>query len=206
VDNPNTSRTRRYILAAVVFVAVFALDLWSKQWAWDHLRGPDGRTVVVWEHVFYLRYGFNTGSAFSLLREADWARMFFIIITFVALGYMAWLLKTMPNDRAYGFAAVAMIAAGAAGNLHDRFVRVDLVNIEGQLVERHGVVDFLQFYYDWDGGNYWPIFNVADSGLVCGVFLLLIYLHKQGKIEQAEAEAKAAAEAATRATAGNGLD
>jgi signal peptidase II len=202
VTDTAPSRATRYVLVAVVFAATLWLDLWSKQWAWDTLR--DGEPVTVIEHVFYLNYGFNTGAAFSLFRDAEWARAFFIVMTFVALLYMGWLLKTMPTKRAYGFAAVAMIAAGAVGNLHDRFVRVDTVSVNGKFSEHHGVVDFLQFYYQWEGaadcqpgfencGAYWPIFNVADSGLVAGVFLLLIFLHYQGK-EDAAAEAAAQAQ------------
>jgi signal peptidase II len=42
------------------------------------------------------------------------------------------------------------------------------------------VIDFLQFFYNWDEQKYWPIFNVADSALVCGVILLLIFLHYHG--------------------------
>jgi signal peptidase II len=77
------------------------------------------------------------------------------------------------------------------------------VRINGELAERHGVVDFLQFYYNWADKKYWPIFNVADSALVCGVALLLIFLHFHGaEVEQdqdqdqnegAEAEAGEAA-------------
>ena len=177
-ETNSPSRTSRLIVVLVVFAIALGLDLWSKAWAWEHLKS--GPPVEVIEHVFYLKFGFNTGSAFSFLRDASWARYFFITVTFLALGYMGWLAWKMPTERLYGFIAVGMIAAGAAGNLHDRFVRVMPVWWNGEFVDRHGVVDFLQFYYNWDQGKYWPIFNVADSALVCGVFLLLIYLHFHG--------------------------
>jgi signal peptidase II len=141
--------------------------------------------------VFYLKFGFNTGSAFSFLRDESWARYFFITVTFLALGYMGWLAWKMPTKRLYGFIAVGLIAAGAAGNLHDRFVRVMPVWMDGKWVEAHGVVDFLQFYYNWDGGKYWPIFNVADSSLVCGVGLLLVYLHFHGAEDEPAAKERA---------------
>lgn len=172
------SRTGRLIVVAIVFAISLALDLWTKAWAWEHLRNKPAIEVI--EHVFYLKFGFNTGSAFSFLRDESWARYFFITVTFLALGYMGWLAWKMPTKRLYGFIAVGLIAAGAAGNLHDRFVRVMPVWMDGKWVEAHGVVDFLQFYYNWEAGKYWPIFNVADSSLVCGVALLLIYLHFHG--------------------------
>jgi signal peptidase II len=177
------SRNSRLIVVAIVFVLSLALDLWSKAWAWDNLRQVDHVEVI--EHVFYLKFGFNTGSAFSFLRDEAWARYFFITVTFLALGYMGWLAWRMPTKRLYGFVAVGLIAAGAAGNLHDRFFRVMEVWWNGQQVERHGVVDFLQFYYNYSAGKYWPIFNVADSSLVCGVGLLLVYLHFHGAEDEA---------------------
>jgi signal peptidase II len=173
-----SSRTNRLIVVAIVFVISLALDLWSKAWAWEHLRNKPAVEVI--EHVFYLKFGFNTGSAFSFLRDESWARYFFITVTFLALGYMGWLAWRMPTKRLYGFIAVGLIAAGAAGNLHDRFVRIMPVWMDDKWVEAHGVVDFLQFYYNWPAGKYWPIFNVADSSLVCGVGLLLVYLHFHG--------------------------
>jgi signal peptidase II len=178
-DKPSEpSRLSRLLVVAVVFAVAIGLDLWSKAWAWEHLK--DGPPVEVIEHVFYLKFGFNTGSAFSFLRDESWARYFFITVTFLALGYMGWLAWKMPTSRLYGFVAVGLIAAGAAGNLHDRFVRIMPVWMNGEFVERHGVIDFLQFYYQWEKGKYWPIFNVADSALVCGVALLLIFLHYHG--------------------------
>jgi signal peptidase II len=172
------SRLARLAIVGVVFVIVLALDLWTKAWAWEHLK--NGPAVELIEHVFYLKFGFNTGSAFSFLRDASWARYFFIIVTFLALGYMGWLALKMPTERRYGFLAVGLIAAGAAGNLHDRLFRTMDVWMDGMIVERHGVIDFLQFFYNWDEQKYWPIFNVADSALVCGVILLLIFLHYHG--------------------------
>ena len=139
-----TNRTNRLILVGVVFVIVLALDLWTKAWAWENLK--DKPPVELIEHVFYLKFGFNTGSAFSFLRDASWARHFFIVVTFLALGYMGWLAMKMPTERRYGFLAVGLIAAGAAGNLHDRLVRTMEVWTNGQFIERHGVIDFLQFF------------------------------------------------------------
>lgn len=181
-------RTQRIILALVAIACVLALDLSSKAWAWANLR--NGESVEVIEGLFYLKFGFNTGAAFSFLRDANWARGFFILITLGALGYMGWLAAKMPTTKWWGFAAVGMIAGGALGNLHDRFVRTMRVPHEGDIVERYGVVDFLQFYYPWDPEHYWPIFNVADSALVVGVLLLLAYIARFGDAE-VEVEEKA---------------
>lgn len=175
-----TQRQKALLVAAISLVVALTLDLWTKAWAWEHLKPPTpgqpDTPVTVIDGLFYLKFGFNTGSAFSLLRDKSWARAFFILVTFGALAYMAWLAWTLPARRKWVFVSVGFIGGGALGNLHDRFFRIWKVPFQGKFQDRHGVVDFLQFYYPWDPDNYWPIFNVADSALVVGMVLLLIYV------------------------------
>ncbi len=185
-----TQRQKGYLIAILALVFALSLDLWTKAWAWEHLKpaspGQPDHPVTVIDGLFYLKFGFNTGSAFSLLRDKSWARVFFIVVTFAALAYMAWLAATLPPKRKWIFVSIGFIAGGAIGNLHDRFVRVWKVPFQGQYQEKHGVVDFLQFYYPWDPDNYWPIFNVADSALVVGMVLLLVYVQFFGAADEAE--------------------
>lgn len=171
-------RRPRLVLAAVVAAITLALDLWSKAWAWDNLR--EGETVTVIENWFYFEFGFNTGSAFSFLRDASYARAVFIVVTLLALGYMVKLALTLPTRWKVAYVAIAMVAGGAMGNLHDRLVRV--LDIRGE--DRYGVVDFIKIFY-WPDKP-WPTFNVADIALVVGVGLLFIFLSKHGD----EAEGK----------------
>ena len=192
-------RIRRALLAAFVVALVLVADLWTKQWAWDTLR--NGPSIPVIQDVLHFKFGFNTGSAFSLFSDMPWARAFFISITVVALGYMGWLTTQMPSSKRYGFVAIGLIAGGAAGNLHDRFVRMMPSYADGEM--RYGVVDFIQFFYDFKGEQFWPIFNVADSALLCGVGLLLIYMYKQG---QEQAIAEVAAQGSGQAIGGSEAD
>lgn len=177
VDPP---RAGRLWLAVGVMVVLLALDLVTKQWAWDHLRSGDVRTIV--DGWVYFEFGFNTGSAFSLLREASWSRLLFIGITFLALVYMGYLARTLPTRFVGPFLAIGMVASGALGNLHDRFLRQMIV--DGEL--RYGVVDFIKVFY-WQGKP-WPTFNVADVALVAGVLLLLWFLLRHGDVLDAQAE------------------
>jgi signal peptidase II len=143
-------------------------------WAWDHLRHPDsGRPLsrIINDGLFHLEFAFNTGSAFGFLRDAEWSRYFFIAITVAALVYMGRLAWTLPTRwPAPAFVAIGLIASGALGNLHDRFVRI----IDGN----YGVVDFIVVFY-WPGKR-WPAFNIADAALVAGVLLFMIYLRRHG--------------------------
>ena len=188
VDPP---RAGRLWLAAGIMVALLVLDLVTKQWAWDNLRSGDVRTVI--DGWVYYEFGFNTGSAFSLLRDASWSRLLFIGITFLALVYMGHLARTLPTRFSSAFVAIGMVASGALGNLHDRFLRQMIV--DGEM--RYGVVDFIKVFY-WKGKP-WPTFNVADVALVAGVLLLLWFLLRHGDVLDAQAEQAKQAKAAARA-------
>jgi signal peptidase II len=83
---------------------------------------------------------------------------------------MARLALTLSTRASSGFVAIGLIASGALGNLHDRFVRV--------FMDQYGVVDFIVVYY-WPGKR-WPAFNIADAALVAGVLLFMIYLRRHG--------------------------
>jgi signal peptidase II len=176
-------RSRQIALTAALTAVALGLDLWSKAWAWENLRTGPSRVLI--ERWAYFEFGFNTGSAFSLLRDASWARALFIAVTLAALVYMARLAASLPTRFASGFAAIGLISGGALGNLHDRLFRVMEVGSE----TRYGVVDFIKVYY-WPGKP-WPTFNVADIALVIGVALLLIYISRHG--EQMEAAVSPAA-------------
>lgn len=187
LDSREPSRRSRIVLTLVVLAATLALDLWSKAWAWNNLRRA--KPIMVIDPLLEFSFSFNLGAAFGFLNDASWSRMFFIAVTMLALGYMAWLAFTLPTRRAYGFVAVGLIAAGASGNLHDRLVRAN----DGGW---YGVVDFIKINYPWGGS--WPTFNVADALLLVGVLTLLVFLRREG---ETEAPSEAAAATTGEATA-----
>jgi signal peptidase II len=177
-DSPEPSRRSRIVLTLVVLAAMLALDLWSKAWAWNNLRRA--KPVVVIDPLLEFSFSFNLGAAFGFLNDASWSRYFFIAVTLLALAYMAWLAFTLPTRRGYGFVAVGLIAAGAAGNLHDRLMRA---NDGGH----YWVVDFIKVNYPWGGS--WPTFNVADALLLVGVLGLLVFLRRETDTVEEPAEA-----------------
>lgn len=178
LDSREPSRRSRIVLTLVVLAATLTLDLWSKAWAWNNLRRA--KPIMVIDPLLEFSFSFNLGAAFGFLNDASWSRVFFIAVTVLALGYMAWLAFTLPTRRAYGFVAVGLIAAGASGNLHDRLVRAN----DGGW---YGVVDFIKINYPWGGS--WPTFNVADMLLLVGVLTLLVFLRREGEAEASEADA-----------------
>ena len=113
---------------------------------------------------FNLTLVHNTGAAFSFLRDAGgWQRYFFIILTTgISAVLLIWLVR-LPARRASLACALALIIGGAVGNLWDRL--------------QYGyVIDFIEVYYDkWS----WPVFNIADSAITVGAFLLILDAFKK---------------------------
>ena len=118
-----------------------------------------------------LRMAYNYGAAFSFLGDASgWQRWFFIILALVVMGILlAWLRRLPPGDTIARLALV-LILGGAAGNLIDRLV--------------YGyVIDFIDVFY---GSWHWPTFNIADSAIFVGAFLLILDAFRgQGKASPA---------------------
>ena len=115
---------------------------------------PLGTAVPAVPGLFQLTYVQNTGMAFSMLEGGRW---FFLVMTAAAFVLMAVALKKKWITHPTGLWALASIAGGAVGNLIDR-IRLGYVI---DMIE----VTFMDF----------AVFNVADSFVVCGAVLLVIY-------------------------------
>ncbi len=122
---------------------------------------PLHHSIPVIEGFFNITYVRNPGAAFGLLAQAGPAwRLFFLVA--VSLVFMSALVIYLERNRDRTgkilYVSFALILGGAAGNLIDRII--------------HGeVVDFLDLYIK---SLHWPAFNLADSAISIGVFLLLI--------------------------------
>lgn len=156
------SRTRLWALSGLVCAAALALDLWTKQWAWEVLRPPAGRPWPLWPPTLELEFAFNRGSAFGVIERVD--PVFAALTTAAVLGvWVAFMIRAPGADRAR-FVGAGLAIAGGLGNLHDRLFRVDALG-------HPGVVDFIKVNYPWGGS--WPSFNVADIVLVLGALALV---------------------------------
>lgn len=117
-------------------------------------RGEDIRTLG---GALYLTHYRNTGAAFSF------AEGFTVVFSLVAAAVVVVIVRTARRLYSTGWAiTLGLVLGGAVGNLIDRVFRDP-----GFL--RGGVVDFLSVF--GPDGEVWPIFNVADSAIVCGGIL-----------------------------------
>ena len=137
-------------------VIALILDQWSKIAVDSSMRLYESIALFP---GFNLTYVHNTGAAFSLLSEAGgWQRWFFAILAFVISVVLTIWLYRLKNHETLLAVALALVLGGAIGNLIDRLA--------------YGyVIDFLDVYYQsW----HWPAFNIADSAISVGVFLMLL--------------------------------
>lgn len=149
---------RRAWLVAIVAPVILAADLISKQAALSALEGEP--PVRVLGGLFYLQIVRNPGAAFGMATGMTW------VLTLIALAVVIGIIWVMPKLRSTGWAiGLSLVLAGAIGNLVDRFFRAP-----GAL---HGhVVDFLSPFAP--NGDVFPVFNVADSSIVCGGALIVL--------------------------------
>lgn len=156
-DAPADARKhRRLALFAAVAVVVVALDVISKALVVAKLP-LDHAPVRILGGVLYLQQTRNSGAAFSL------GTGFTVILTVIAVAVAVLIVRIATRLRSTGWAiALALILGGALGNLVDRLFRAPGVG-------RGHVVDWLSLFGPY--GRYWPIFNLADSAIVCGAVL-----------------------------------
>ncbi|MBB4063793.1 signal peptidase II [Gellertiella hungarica] len=148
-----TSPFARPLPILVLVAAAILLDQASKI-AVEQLLPQEVGVPVLPFLAFYRTY--NLGVAFSMLSDADgW---FIVGMRLAIVGFVLWLWRRTPPDRLFAHPGYALIIAGAAGNLIDRFL--------------YGhVVDFILFHTPaWS----FAVFNLADSFITIGAGLVIL--------------------------------
>lgn len=146
------------MLLLILAPVIFAADLVTKVLALSALEGEP--PVRLLGGAVYLQIVRNPGAAFGMATGMTW------LLTIVAVGVVVAIIWIMPKLRSVGWSiGLALVLAGALGNLVDRFFREP-----GPL--RGHVVDFVSLF--GPNGEVWPVFNVADSSIVCGGALIVL--------------------------------
>lgn len=120
----------------------------------------NNKSVEVIKSFFYLTYTNNTGAAFSILTGK---RILLILVSLIVIGILIYYIKKTKIEKKINKIALSLVIGGSIGNLIDRIIK-------------GAVIDFLDFKIF--GYNY-PIFNLADTFIVLGVFLLLIGMFRK---------------------------
>ena len=145
-------------------VGVIALDQLSKAWIVHHIPYGGIRTVLP---VLDITLRYNRGAAWSMLDGASgWQRWLFSgLAVVVGVGLLYWLRRLNGRTQRLLCLSLALILAGALGNLLDRL-------LSGQ------VVDFILAH--WNDAQF-PAFNVADSAITIGAGLMLLDAFTDGR-------------------------
>ena len=140
----------------LVAIAAFVLaaDAISKAIVVAHLR--DDQPVHVIGNVLMLWLTRNPGAAFSFGTGET------VVFTVIAFGVIVYIARTARKLYSLGWAiALGLLLGGAMGNLSDRIFRAPGL-FRGDVVDWIAVTRF------------YPIFNLADSAIVCGGILTVI--------------------------------
>ncbi len=157
------SRVKIYAEMILIAAVVFTADQMSKMWIRNNLKLRESITPIPaigsWFRIIHWK---NTGIAFGLFQGNGW--ILTVIGIIIVIGIILFSAQVISGPVFWRI-AMAMELGGAMGNLADR------------LNPNLGyVVDFI-----WIGN--FPVFNLADSAIVIGAFILLLGMMRQDKTE-----------------------
>ena len=142
-----------------ISAVVFLVDRLTKIWVAKHIAL--GGAIPVIPRVLRISHWTNDGAAFSMFAESAsphlvrWALVGFSLLAAAAVLVA---LVRMGDRISLTTVALALVLAGALGNVHDRILY-------------GSVVDFIEVHIF---SYHFPDFNVADSSIVIGAGLLLL--------------------------------
>ncbi len=148
-------------LAFITSFLVFIVDQLTKKIVKNSL--VLGEKLEVIPGFFNIVYVQNKGIVFGILNQEGYHFYIFIFLSIAAVFFLLYLLKGPFGTKRIGRLGIGLILGGAIGNLFDKLTL-------------GSVVDFLDFYVS---SYHWPAFNIADSSITCGVFLLILINFKK---------------------------
>ena len=157
---PSTVRVRGMPLALAVAVVTVGIDRATKMWAERRLVAgpcrPGGPECIDLLGSLRLHLIYNPGAAFS--KGIGIGPVFGVVAAVMAVVLLRLAATSTDRVRVVLF---GLIAGGAVGNLIDRLVRAESGFLSGS------VIDFID-------AQWWPVFNVADAAVVCGVLAFVL--------------------------------
>ena len=187
-NNPLTKRagndTKAIIIALAVMFCALGSDLFVKSLAFHNVVGyvvhpnniPQHDAVNLVPKILSLKLVANRGAVFGIGQGKRWM---FIMLGLVAIVVIVTTFLRSAANRRWMHIALALILAGALGNLYDR---VMFGSVRDMFWLFPGVK--LPFGWHWPRGNdelYPWVFNVADMALLFGLGIILIVLWRDDR-------------------------
>lgn len=143
------------MIETLIIILIVIFDQLSKYFVNLYLKGKDAIEAI--PGLLSFRYHENRGAAWGMLENHRWVFMVISTVAIVAIiGYLIWTRK--KKDSLLFRISLCFFAGGGIGNMIDRVIL-------------SYVIDFLRFdFIDF------PIFNVADSFITIGAFLMILNL------------------------------
>ncbi len=139
----------------LIFISIIVLDQVTKFWVFCY----EALNLEIIKNFLYIGQVKNTGAAWGILSGN---MIVFYIVTAIAVYFIVDVYRKSKDRPLYFNIALMFVLAGAIGNLIDRVVF-------------NYVRDFISvFIFGYD----FPLFNIADSALVLGVFAIVFYVLK----------------------------
>jgi len=159
-----------YLLPLGIITAILALDVVSKYFIVQNYGFGDRSDFL--NGFLRVALVYNEGGVFGILQGH---KNLFLIVSIIVLALMIIYYFFEKNKSLLFSTSISLIVSGAVGNIIDRLVP-----------GRPGVVDFISVGVD--GVYRWPSFNVADSSIVVGAFLLILVFYREEMKRKKEAE------------------
>ena len=173
------SRTTKLSLmvTAIVLIAV-AIDQFIKLYVATHMELNASYEVTSWFHISYV---LNNGMAFGI----EWfSKLALTLFRLLAVGLLGWYIHVLirREETKTGYiATLALIIAGALGNIIDCVFYGKLFGYAGWFYGR--VVDMFYFplIHNSEGDVLFfrPVFNFADSCITVSVIIILLFYMKE---------------------------
>ena len=155
------SRSRgRHKIKGPVFIIVLVIlfcDQFSKVIIINKLSLHQSIPLI--KGIFHLTLVYNRGAAFGIFKNQIPLFVFTSLVAIILI-YLDYKRNQQKESFSYNL-SLALILAGALGNLIDRL--------------------FLGYVIDFFDFRIWPVFNIADSAITVGAFLLAYSLLRQNK-------------------------
>ncbi|MCM1319491.1 MAG: lipoprotein signal peptidase [Muribaculaceae bacterium] len=188
-------KNHKGILALAIIVALILIDQIVKIYVKTHFYFGEDYEITSWFHIKFIE---NNGMAFGI---ELWSKMLLTLGRIAAVIFFIWFIiksKAIASLRTGFIVTAALITAGAAGNIFDCIFYGEIFNNPYPPQVAH-FVDYGEGYSTWFegrvvdmlyfplfevniGGHQWEffqyIFNIADSCICVGVFMLILFYTK----------------------------